>query len=131
METLIAIVDPSGSEWNQIARILKEHGYDALSTVEIASLDRLMEETECRVVIVDLDYCPADNRFFRLLKTTRPEVTIFAISDRPFHPELKEALATHICACLRKPLDVDELVFWLKAILPDAHARDPTRHYDE
>ncbi|MEW6140196.1 MAG: hypothetical protein AB1733_18385 [Thermodesulfobacteriota bacterium] len=132
METLIALVDASSKEWQQIAGMLKEHGYSAMSTGKKGSLERLIQKTECRVVIVDLDYCTADNRFFRFLKTTRPQMNIFAISGRPFHPELKEALATHICACLRKPLDADELLFWLKAVLPGgAHARDPTPPHGE
>jgi len=39
-----------------------------------------------------------------------------AVSGRPFHPELKEALATYICACLCKPVDLDEPIYLVKSI---------------
>ena len=36
-------------------------------------------------------------------------------NDR-FHPELKEALCYHIFACINKPVDPDELVYWIRCI---------------
>ena len=87
-----------------------------------------MDETDRRVVLLDLDSFPADNRFFKSLKRTRPDFNIFFLSSRSFHPELKEAMSTYICACFRKPLDGDELVFWLKAVSREPRERDPTSH---
>jgi len=35
---------------------------------------------------------------------------------RAFHPELEEAMSNYIFACLSKPADEDELVFWIKSL---------------
>jgi hypothetical protein len=43
-------------------------------------------------------------------------------SDR-FHPELKDAICYHIYACLTKPLDYDELLYWLRCI--EDNGNDP------
>jgi hypothetical protein len=48
-----------------------------------------IRETGRRAVILDLDTLPVDNRLFRTLRKTNPGVCIIALSNRPFHPELK------------------------------------------
>jgi len=71
------------------------------------------------MLILDLDTLPLDNRVFRDLKRKNPTLSIITLSTRSFHPELKEAMTDHICACLNKPVDPDELHYWAKAILDD------------
>ena len=41
------------------------------------------------------------------------------LSFDKFHPELKDAICYHIYACLNKPIDPDELLYWLKCIQED------------
>lgn len=38
------------------------------------------------------------------------------ISSRAFHPELEEVVSNHIYECISKPIDEDELVFWIKSL---------------
>ncbi len=68
------------------------------------------------VLIVDLDTLPVDNRFFRNLKKQYPNMNILCLSSRTHHPGLEESMGSHICASLIKPLDSEELFYWLKAI---------------
>lgn len=128
MEHVIAVIDALSEEWSDTIAILPRHGYSIRTVRSLEGLEALMHETDCRVVLIDLDSFPEGNRFFRSLKTVRPDSNIFVVSSRLFHPELKEALSTHICACFRKPLDVDELLFWLKAVLGEPRERAPTDH---
>jgi hypothetical protein len=41
------------------------------------------------------------------------------MSKNPFHPELKDAICYHIYACINRPIDPDELFYWLKSIDDD------------
>jgi DNA-binding NtrC family response regulator len=56
------------------------------------------------------------HRLFRNLKKTNPSVCIIGLSSRPFHPELEEAMSKYIHACLAKPVDEEELVYWVKSV---------------
>jgi CheY-like chemotaxis protein len=71
------------------------------------------------VLILDLDSLPVDNRFIRDLRKQNPDVPIIALSSRTFHPELQEALSLYISACLAKPVNPDELIYWVKSICQD------------
>jgi len=86
----------------------------------LVNLETRMQETASSVVILDLDTLPLDNRYIRHLKRQKEKVYIIGLSSRPFHPELQEAVSTHIYACLGKPVDTDELVYWLKSINENA-----------
>jgi hypothetical protein len=68
------------------------------------------------IFILDLDTLPVNNRLFRTLRRTNPAVCIIGLSSRPFHPELEEAMSQHIYACLSKPLDEEELFYWVKSL---------------
>ena len=67
-----------------------------------------------RTLIIDLDAMPIGKNFFRDLKRTNPDICILGLSSRPFHPELGEAFSQHLYACLKKPVDMDELLYLLK-----------------
>jgi len=126
MESVIATIEVPNEEWSKLTALLSDHGYSIRTVQSLVGLEALMHEIDCRVVLLDLDSFPAENRFFRSLKTASPDSSIFVVSSRPFHPELKEAMSTHICACFRKPLDGEELLFWLRAVSRQSGARDPT-----
>ena len=72
---------------------------------------------DCRLAILDLDSLPVDNRLIKKLKRKNPSLRIIGFSSRSFHPELQEAMSSHIYACLGTPVDEEELVFWVKSSL--------------
>jgi hypothetical protein len=65
---------------------------------------------------LDIDTVPVNNRTIRDLALKNPSVRFLCTSKDRFHPELKDAICYHIYACLNKPIDPDELLFWLKSI---------------
>ena len=82
----------------------------------LANMDRYMDETDCRVLVLNLDNTSVTNKTLRDLKRKKPLINIIAVSKRQFHPEFEEALREYISVCLAKPVDSDELVYWLKTI---------------
>jgi DNA-binding NarL/FixJ family response regulator len=60
-----------------------------------------------------------DNRAIRELASEFPAVHFLCMSKDSFHPELQDAISRHIYACLSKPVDPEELFYWLKCIQED------------
>jgi DNA-binding NtrC family response regulator len=119
MQQPILIVDADKGHCAELRGILQNHQHTVVCTDSIAKLERLLDRTGSHVLILDLDTLPVGNRVFRDLKKKNPKLSIIALSSRPFHPELKEAMAGYIYACLNKPVDPDELGYWVKAITRD------------
>jgi DNA-binding NarL/FixJ family response regulator len=73
----------------------------------------------CIAAILDLDSVPLDNRTIRQLTTSFPSVQFLSASRDRSHPDLRDAIAHHLFACLTKPIDPDELHYFLKCIRDD------------
>jgi hypothetical protein len=73
---------------------------------------------------MDIDTVQIDNWAIRKLTVKYPKVYFLCLSSDRFHPHLKEALCNHIYACINKPVDPEELFFWLRSIYKNDS--DPT-----
>lgn len=116
MHEAVIVVHAGPKEGGELCAILDRHEYRA---IELRSLDELAMKVRCspcHAVILDLDSLPVDNRFIRNLCKNNPDLCVIGTSSRTFHPELEESMRTHISACLSKPVDEDELIYWLKSI---------------
>jgi DNA-binding NtrC family response regulator len=116
MQKTVLVVDANHKERRELCRVLERNHYAAAPMEALSELMRHLMENRCDALILDLDSLPVDNRFMRNLSRENPELRVIGISSRTFHPELEEAMRAHISACLSKPLDEDELVYWLKSI---------------
>jgi DNA-binding NtrC family response regulator len=116
METAILVVDSNEDHSRALCALLEREHYKAVAFQSLANLEEHVQETSCRVILIDLDTLPVDNRLFRIITKNYPTVRIMGLSSRSFHPELQEAMSEHIYANLNKPVDADELLYWLKSI---------------
>ena len=57
------------------------------------------------------------------IKKMDTSLQIIAISSKSFHPELEEAIRDYVYACLRQPVDPDELIYWIKSIQENDHSK--------
>jgi DNA-binding NtrC family response regulator len=94
--------------------------YRIMECESCANLSGLISDSGSSVLILDLDSVTVDNRFLRHLKADNPGLFILTISGQKLHPELRESISSYIHACLSKPLDAEELKFWLRSIIHDA-----------
>jgi DNA-binding NtrC family response regulator len=113
---MVIVVDANSEERQELCRLLERNRYQVTSKDSLAELLTHIRENSCHAVILDLDSLPVDNRFIRGLCRESPDLRVIGISRRTFHPELEEAMRTYISACLSKPVDPDELIYWLKSI---------------
>lgn len=117
MKNGIVILDSNPKNSRGLCAILNERNYWTIPVNSLAGLPAVMDENNCQVLILDLDNVPVDLNWFRKLKRTKPSLYIVGLSSRSFHPGLEEAMSNHIYACISKPIDEEELVFWLKSVV--------------
>ncbi len=112
----VAVVDADKQNCRATCALLEKANIPVASMHTLDVLARQLREDPVEVLIVDLDTLPIDNAIFRTIKKQYPNLHIFCLSSRKHHPDLEEAMGSHICASLAKPLNSEELFYWLKAI---------------
>jgi DNA-binding NtrC family response regulator len=112
----ILVLDKNQEQCRDLCELLGKSHYPATPMHSIRNLQDHLEEKKCLAVIVDIDTVPINNRTIRDLTLRFPGVYFFCLSEQPFHPELKDAICYHIYACLNKPVDQDELFYFLRSI---------------
>ncbi|UCE83105.1 MAG: hypothetical protein JSV47_00745 [Deltaproteobacteria bacterium] len=125
MHEPVVVVDSDENQCLQLCELLEAEHYKTTALNSLGSLEGALIENGCQIILFDLDTLPVDNRLFRDIKKMNPALRIIGISSRPFHPELQEAMSKHIYVNLSKPVDGDELIYWLKSICEnEADSRD-------
>jgi DNA-binding NtrC family response regulator len=102
-----------------ISFLLKEADFSIHSVGAPSELKKKLKEASFTAVIIDLDSVAVDNRTIRDLALQFPKIPFLCLSKERFHPELKDSIRDHIYACLIKPIDPDELAYWLNCIRKD------------
>ena len=110
------VIDANTEQRREFCELLEQTQFHAIEVDSAYNLAQLIKDTGCRTIFWDIDTVPADNRTVRDLTLKFPGVYFFCISKHPFHPELKDAICYHIYACINRPIDPDELFYWLRSI---------------
>jgi DNA-binding NtrC family response regulator len=118
-EKKIAVVVAHEEECRELCDILAQRHYKTVALHSLAELETSLNDHTCKTVLMDIDSIPVNNRTLRELTIRHPEACFLCTSKDRFHPELKDAICYHIYACLNKPVDADELFYWLRSIDED------------
>jgi len=116
VQKTILVIDANKKRCREFCELLQNSDYVATPLYSIDDLAENIEKSGCRAIFWDVDTVPADNRSVRELTIKFPGVYFFCLSSKRFHPELKDAICYHIYACLNRPIDQDELFYWLRSI---------------
>jgi DNA-binding NtrC family response regulator len=119
MPKSILVMNADRNEFRGLSALLSNRSYTAHLVDSTADLSRKLEASSFVAVLLDIDSAPVDNRAIRELASEFPAVHFLCMSKDSFHPELKDAISRHIYACLNKPIDPEELFYWLKCIQED------------
>ena len=112
----VAVVDADVQYCRELCALLEEANVPVAPLYSLEDLPEHLRKEPVAVLIIDLDNLSVNNNFFRSLKKQYPYLHILCLSSRTYHPGLEEAMGSHICASLAKPLNSEELFYWLKAI---------------
>ena len=116
MQKSILVLDADKDQCRELCELLESAHFRAIPYYSTANLEKSIGDSACQFIFWDIDTVPADNRTVRDLTLKFPGVYFFCLSKHPFHPELKDAICYHIYACINRPIDPDELFYWLKSI---------------
>jgi len=119
MEKEIVVFDADKKQCRDLCAVLEKGHYKASPVYSLPDLEGYLEGGACLVVIVDLNTTSIDNRVIRELTMKNPGVYFLGVTKHRLNPELRESICYHIYACLTKPVDQDELIYWLKSIFED------------
>lgn len=118
-EKKIAVLDANEEECRELCELLAQRHYKTVALHSLTELKVCLTDHACKSVLMDIDSVPVDNRTIRELTIKHPEIYFLCTSKERFHPDLKDAICYHIYACLNKPVDPDELFYWLRSIDED------------
>ncbi|CAB5095453.1 hypothetical protein D3OALGA1CA_1177 [Olavius algarvensis associated proteobacterium Delta 3] len=122
----ILILSTDEEEVKTLIHEIEHMNYLVQAFGAIADFKDQLRAEPCLAGILDIDSVPLDNRTIRELTVLFPSVGFLCTSRERFHPQLKEAISFHIFACLYKPVDPDELLYWLRCIREsEAESSDP------
>ena len=116
MKNYILVLDGDQKQCHQLCTLLETRQFRAKPLYSISNLKECLSEGDCLSVFIDIDTISVDNRTIRDLTIRFPGIYFFGLSERPFHPELHDAICYHIYACINKPVDPEELFYWLRSI---------------
>ena len=106
----------NNTELQELLNLIQAKGYRCMQVASIEELLTYSEYPDYLVLLIDVDSLTVNNRTIRDLKLKFPGIEFLCISGTRFHPDLQEAISHHFYACLLKPVDPDELYYWLKSI---------------
>ncbi len=112
----VVTVDADITQCKDLCVLMEQEFYNATPLHSIKDLEKHIQSNDCQAVILDIDTISVNNRSIRILTKQNPGIHFLCLSKNLFHPDLKEALSNYIDACIKKPIDPDELLFWLKSI---------------
>lgn len=113
------VVDADRERCQKLCETLDFHQYRSVAKSSLKGLPELFQEGDFCALVLDLDTLALDNLFIRGLKKANPRGSIIATSSRSFHPELEEAMSSHIDVCLVRPFETEELIYWIKSLSPN------------
>jgi DNA-binding NtrC family response regulator len=116
MDKHILVLDADKEQCRELCELLETGQFKATALYSIHNLEKSIQDTGCLSIFWDIDTVSVDNRTIRELTLKFPAVYFFCISSQPFHPELQDAICYHIYACINRPVDPDELFYWLRSI---------------
>ena len=120
MERKIVYVAADQKQTDKLCRVLQVHRYNAQPFQSFQMARALPESKSLAAVLIDLDNGILSNVDIRKFKRANPKVPLLAISRKPFHPDLRESMRSHIFACVSKPVDPEELIFLLNSALENS-----------
>lgn len=118
-EKKIVVLDSDKKNCQSLCVMLTQQDFRPIPLYALDDLENCLQKESCIAVIMDIDSIPASNKIIREMTIKHPYIYFMCTSKSRFHPELQDAICYHLYACLNKPIDPDELFYFLKSIYAD------------
>jgi DNA-binding NtrC family response regulator len=118
-EKQIIVVGADKDHCREIAQMIQAGGYQVVSLHSFHHLERYLQGHDCLIAILDLSALLVNNRRIKELALKHQGTYFLALTEHRFNPELEEAICYYIYACIAKPVDPEELLYWIRSISLD------------
>jgi len=112
----ILVFEPDKAQCRNLYDILNKRHYRAATAYLFAHFENSLAGDDWPVVILNIHAESVDNRTIRKLTIKYPRTYFLGLTEYRFNPNLRDAICYHLFACLFKPVDPDELFYWLRCI---------------
>jgi CheY-like chemotaxis protein len=102
-----------------VSDLVRRSGHSLECERSYADFEIRLRELAFDAIVIDIDSLSIANRDVARIASANPQLPIICISENRLHPDLEESIRKHILACVSKPIDPDELDYWLKCIRTD------------
>jgi len=116
MNESVVLVGEDSVDFATIKMLLEKAFYRPIVVSSLKKVEKAIGKKPCLAALIDFDTVPLNNKTIKSFKQRVPGLSLIIISEKKYHPELKEAITDHIYACVSKPVDPDELEYWLASI---------------
>ena len=117
MPESVLILNANRQECEELISLLENHRFQMVSAHSLEDLESMLGKADYQALILDLDSVKFDNRLIRRICAKVPGTPLLCTSADRFHPQLEEAMANNIYACISKPVDPEEILYLLKCAL--------------
>jgi DNA-binding NtrC family response regulator len=102
-------------EQQDLVELLRASGWWVQVFPSLDALERNGHEKPFAVVL-DADRMELEDRDIRRVRKRWDSAGILIVSSQSYHPRLEGSMGTEICACIRRPLDDEEVNFLLRNV---------------
>jgi len=120
MKNGIIIISPDKKWGKELSSTIAQEQIHSFLTSTLDSLEQHLSSENFIAAILDIDLLPINNRMIRKLTLEHPGVSFLGVSDQRLHPDLKDAICYHLYACIQKPVDMTELLYFVQSIYNDS-----------
>ncbi len=111
---MVLVLDGDREHAESVRALVRSQGHQVRILASWSALDLAAGKAE--VLLVDLDTVETDDRRLGELARRGSGPVVMTMSASPHHPHLGQSMQKHVFAALAKPLDPEELNFWLRSI---------------
>lgn len=120
MEIQIVIASSDQKWCIDLVSVLEQEQLKATKAYSVEELKQVLSSSQIVIAVVDIELLPLSKNVIRELAIKYPGLNFLCISRNRFHPDLKEVLTSDIYACIQKPIDIEELLYFIRSIYKDS-----------
>ncbi len=102
---------------SRVERLLAALHLPLLRCEQVDELEQLLATCRECLVLLNLETNGVDNALLRRVSKACDRVHIIGITRRPYHPELEQALRSHLLTLVACPINDEELGLCLRGVM--------------
>lgn len=116
MVPTILVIDPDPSHRRHFKEVLDHIGMAGDYFAGVEGLPAGFEITVYPAAVIDLDSISRPRPLLESWRQRHRDIRLIGVSEKTFHPDLGDIIDRYLFACLKKPVEEEELAYLLKSV---------------